>query len=36
MSFQAPGFWRTIGYRATGEINSYPPGYTYSWLVKDL
>ncbi len=35
-SFQAPGFWRALGYRASGEIADYPPGSTFSWLQKDL
>ncbi len=34
--FQAPGFWRRLGYRSIGGLDDYPPGHACNWLVKDL
>jgi GNAT superfamily N-acetyltransferase len=36
MSFQAPGFYRTCGYREFGSIEGYPGGVTRHWLTKTL
>jgi GNAT superfamily N-acetyltransferase len=36
MSFQAPGFYRTCGYREFGSIEGYPGGVTRHWLTKAL
>ena len=35
-SFQAPGFYRGLGYSVIGEIPDYPPGVTDYILVKRL
>ena len=34
-SFQAPGFYRKLGYRVFGELD-YPPGHTRIFLQKQL
>jgi GNAT superfamily N-acetyltransferase len=36
MSFQAPGFYRTCGYKEFGSIEGYPGGVTRHWLTKTL
>ena len=36
MSVQAPGFYRTCGYKAFGSIKGYPGGVTRHWLTKTL
>jgi GNAT superfamily N-acetyltransferase len=36
MSFQAPGFYRSCGYREFGSIDSYPDGVTRHWFTKAL
>jgi len=36
MSFQAPGFYRSCGYREFGSIDGYPRGVTRHWLTKSL
>jgi GNAT superfamily N-acetyltransferase len=36
MSFQAPGFYRAIGYQEFGSIEGYPGGVTRHWLTKAL
>jgi GNAT superfamily N-acetyltransferase len=36
MSFQAPGFYRTCGYKEFGSIEGYPGGVTRHWLTKAL
>ena len=36
MSVQAPGFYRTCGYKAFGSIDGYPDGVTRHWLTKTL
>jgi hypothetical protein len=35
-SFQAPGFYQALGYRAFGELAGYPPGHTRHFLWKPL
>jgi len=35
-SFQAPIFYKNLGYQVTGEMKDYPPGQTMLWLKKDL
>jgi ribosomal protein S18 acetylase RimI-like enzyme len=35
-SFQAPGFYRKLGFRIFGRIRDYPRGATRFFLVKDL
>jgi GNAT superfamily N-acetyltransferase len=35
-SFQAPGFYEKLGYRAFGVLEDYPPGHAQVWLRKDL
>ncbi len=34
--FQAPGFWRALGYDNIGEIPDFPPGHARIWLRKQL
>lgn len=36
MSFQAPGFYRTCGYKEFGSIEGHPGGVTRHWLTKTL
>jgi GNAT superfamily N-acetyltransferase len=36
MSFQAPGFYRSCGYRKFGSIDGYPHGVKRHWLTKAL
>jgi GNAT superfamily N-acetyltransferase len=36
MSFQAPGFYRTCGYKEFGAIEGYPGGVTRHWFTKSL
>ena len=36
MSFQAPGFYRTCGYREFGSLEGYPDGVTRHWFTKSL
>jgi GNAT superfamily N-acetyltransferase len=36
MSFQAPGFYRTCGYKEFGSIEGYPGSVTRHWLTKKL
>jgi GNAT superfamily N-acetyltransferase len=36
MSFQAPGFYRSCGYKEFGSIDGYPGGVTRHWLTKSL
>lgn len=35
-SFQAPGFYRKLGYAVCGQIDDYPPGHTKFILRKNL
>jgi hypothetical protein len=35
-SFQAPGFYRGLGYRVFGKLAGYPPGHTRHFLWKPL
>ena len=35
-SFQAPGFYRKLGYREFGELPDYPPGHSSVFLTKRL
>ena len=35
-SFQAPGFYRKNGYEQAFELDGFPPGYRWSFLVKRL
>lgn len=34
--FQAPGFYRKLGYEVWAELEGYPPGHTQIWLRKAL
>jgi len=36
MSFQAPDFYRRLGYSEFGRIEDYPPGHTRIWFAKRL
>src|SRR6201995_2726622 len=36
MSFQAPGFYRSCGYKQFGSIKGYPRGVTRHWFAKSL
>jgi GNAT superfamily N-acetyltransferase len=36
ISFQAPGFYEKLGYRAFGRIDCHPPGTSRIFMVKDL
>lgn len=36
MSFQAPGFYRSCGYRQFGSIKGYPGGVTRHWFTRTL
>ena len=36
MSFQAPGFYRSCGYREFGSIDGYPQDTTRHWFTKKL
>ena len=36
MSIQAPGFYRTCGYKEFGSIEGYPGGVTRHWFTKSL
>ena len=36
MSFQAPGFYRSCGYKKFGSIEGYPDGVTRHWFTKAL
>jgi GNAT superfamily N-acetyltransferase len=36
MSFQAPGFYRSCGYKEFGSINGYPGNITRHWFTKSL
>jgi ribosomal protein S18 acetylase RimI-like enzyme len=33
-SFQAPGFYRKLGFEEATQIEGYPPGHTNFWFVK--
>jgi ribosomal protein S18 acetylase RimI-like enzyme len=35
-SFQAPEFYRKLGYREFGRLDDFPPGHSRSWLTKAL
>jgi GNAT superfamily N-acetyltransferase len=35
-SFQAPGFYRKLGYREFGKLTDFPKGHTRHWLMKAL
>lgn len=35
-SFQARGFYEKCGYEVTGQLDEYPPGHSFYWLVKRL
>jgi len=35
-SFQAPEFYRKLGYREFGRLDDFPAGYCRSWLTKAL
>jgi GNAT superfamily N-acetyltransferase len=35
-SFQAPGFYRKLGYRDFGKLDGYPEGHSRFWLTKVL
>jgi GNAT superfamily N-acetyltransferase len=35
-SFQAPGFYKKLGYREYGRLNGFPAGHHRSWLTKAL
>jgi ribosomal protein S18 acetylase RimI-like enzyme len=35
-SFQAPGFYRKLGYREFGRLKNFPKGHSCHWLTKAL
>jgi ribosomal protein S18 acetylase RimI-like enzyme len=35
-SFQAPGFYRKLGFKAVGRVEHYPAGHAYLTMVKQL
>ena len=35
-SFQAPGFYKKLGYREFGRLKDFPPGHSHIWLAKPL
>jgi ribosomal protein S18 acetylase RimI-like enzyme len=35
-SFQAPGFYRKLGYRQFGKLDGFPKGHSCHWLTKAL
>ncbi len=35
-SFQAPVFYQKHGYKLAGQLNNFPPGHQYCYLVKQL
>jgi ribosomal protein S18 acetylase RimI-like enzyme len=35
-SFQAPGFYQKFGYQLAWQLNDFPPGHQYCFLVKQL
>jgi GNAT superfamily N-acetyltransferase len=35
-SFQAPGFYKKLGYREFGRLDEYPAGHSRHWLTKAL
>jgi hypothetical protein len=35
-SFQAPGFYQKLGYELAGQVDDFPPGHQYCFLVKRL
>jgi GNAT superfamily N-acetyltransferase len=35
-SFQAPGFYKKLGYREFGKLKDFPAGHSRSWLTKAL
>ena len=35
-SFQAPGFYKKLGYREFGRLNDFPAGHTRHWMTKAL
>lgn len=35
-SFQAPGFYKKLGYRPFGKLDDYPTGHSRYWLMKAL
>jgi GNAT superfamily N-acetyltransferase len=35
-SFQAPGFYKKLGYREFGKLEDFPAGHSRSWLTKAL
>jgi GNAT superfamily N-acetyltransferase len=35
-SFQAPGFYKKLGYREFGRLKNFPPGHTRIWMKKAL
>jgi ribosomal protein S18 acetylase RimI-like enzyme len=36
MTFQAPGFYKKLGYQIFGELNDFPPGHSRLFLSKQL
>jgi len=35
-SFQAPDFYKKLGYREFGRLDDYPPGHYRAWMTKAL
>jgi ribosomal protein S18 acetylase RimI-like enzyme len=35
-SFQAPGFYKKLGYREFGKLKNFPAGHTRHWMTKAL
>ncbi len=35
-TFQAPGFYKKLGYREFGKLKNFPPGHTRYWMKKAL
>jgi len=35
-SFQAPGFYKKLGYKEFGKLKDFPAGHTRHWLMKAL
>ncbi len=36
LSFQAPGFYKKLGYRQFGRLDDFPKGHTLHWMTKAL
>jgi ribosomal protein S18 acetylase RimI-like enzyme len=36
LSFQAPGFYKKLGYREFGKLNDFPKGHARHWMTKAL